>query len=492
MKGRPALAELHDHVDVIIIGGGINGAGILRAAADSGLKLLLLEQDDFASGTSSASSKLIHGGLRYLRTGQWRLTLESVRERRALLQQAPHRVKVQEFMMPIYRGMRPGKWAMRIGLWLYDLMAGQARSRWLDRRATLACEPQLRSEGLLGAMQYQDAQTDDARLVLDLLFEAQRIGASMQRVVARNYTRVERLLESDGRVRGVVVLDRPTGELREITADLVIQATGAATGLAAGAPVLRPLRGSHFVFPASRLQVGRAVSWLHPADRRPVFAFPWCGATLYGTTDLDHGDESVQDARMSRAEADYLLTGLAHQFPELKLTADDAVSSYAGVRPVVAGGKQDPSAESRESALWSRPGLVGIAGGKLTTFRVTAKEVLREAARQLPRLKPQPVPAMFAKAPDDELLPDDAALWHGYRLSDLRRAARSEQVVHLDDLLLRRTRIGLVEARGGQDLLTQLFPVCCEELGWDEKRWDGEVSRYRDLWQRRHAPQAPA
>ncbi len=482
MSGRVALADLPDRFDLIIVGGGINGAGILREAARTSLRVLLLEQGDFASATSSASSKLIHGGLRYLKTGQWRLTLESVRERRRLLREAPELVEPLEFLMPIYRGVPPGKWTMRIGLWLYDWMAGQSNSRWLDPAAALGLEPTIRSDGLQGAMHYLDAQTDDARLVMRLITEAQAVGGAGSRLVARNYTRVSRLLERDGVVTGVAIEDLPSGLVRDLRARLVIQATGADVGLSPDAPKIRPLRGSHFVFPPSKLPVRRAVSWLHPADRRPIFAYPWLGAIVYGTTDLDHHGASARTPRMSRSESDYLIAGLAHQFPQLKLSATDALSSYAGVRPVVAGGKDNPSAESRESVLWSRPGLVGLAGGKLTTFRVTARHILKEAARQLPELAPAKEQGLFA--------PRDLSARRV--LEDLRGTLQQEQVIHLDDLMLRRTRLGLTEPAGAVALLPEARQLCQQELGWDDARWGREQARYLQLWQENHAPVVPA
>ena len=506
MKRTP-LAALPARVDLVIIGGGITGAGIYREATRSGASVLLLEQSDFASGTSSGSSKLVHGGLRYLKTGQWRLTQESVRERQRLLRDAAGLVETQPFLMPLYRGLRPGRLAIRTGLWIYDRMAGAGqRSRWVGAEAALALEPQLRRDGLLGAMLYDDARTDDARLVLRLLFEA---GAESG--LARNYTRVVELLRRDGRVCGVGVQDLIEGSVREIHCDVVVNATGAwAEGLSGGeAPRLRPLRGSHYVFPLAKLPVGRAVSWLHPRDRRPIFVYPWEGAALYGTTDLDHGEPRYQHPHISMEEGAYLLEGLAHQFPGLRLSASDAISTFSAVRPVVAGGKADPSAESRESAMWSSPGLIGITGGKLTTFRVTARHVLREAAKQQPQWSPgahalfgapgQPsrlggrlgsaMAAFTAEMPKAEMSPLGGT---PYSLAELRWAARHEQVVHLDDLLLRRTRLGLVSPEGGRSLLPYLKPLCQAELGWDDQLWKEKERRYLELWRRDHAPGARA
>lgn len=505
MKRLP-LSALPARVDLAIVGGGITGAGIFHEAARTGAQVLLLEQGDFAGGTSSGSSKLVHGGLRYLKTGQWRLTHESVRERQRLLREARGLVETQPFLMPIYRGARPNRLEMSLGLWIYDRMAGGGqRSRWIGATEALALEPGLRAEGLQGAMLYDDARTDDARLVLRLLLEAQSPAAT-----ARNYTQAAALRRRDGKVCGLAVRDVLDGSTREVAADVVIDATGAWAGAlsAAGeAPRLRPLRGSHFVFPLERLPVRRAVSWLHPRDRRPVFAYPWEGAALYGTTDLDHGAEPLPHPHMSAAESAYLLEGLAHQFPALRLGAEDALSSYSAVRPVVAGGRADPSAESRESALWSAPGLVGITGGKLTTFRVTARQVLAQAARQAPRLAPQAAAPLFAPVAADgarlagrlgaaaaqfevDMPPIERAPLPGtpYSLAELRWSARHESVVHLDDLLLRRTRLGLVAAEGGRALLPAIGAMCRVELGWTEAQWREQAQRYLAQWQRDHAP----
>jgi len=374
-------------------------------------------------------------------------------------------------------------------------MAGSFKSRTLSAEDVLGLEPSLRREQLQGAMSYEDARTDDARLTLRLIFDSVALGAT-----ALNYVAAEFL--QAGKLR---LTDRESGAIREIEAAMVVNATGAWAGSAPAAPQLRPLRGSHFVFPPAKLPITRAVSWLHPRDHRPIFAYPWEGAVVYGTTDIDHSD-TLDEPQMTSGEAAYLLEGLAFQFPDLRLSAGDAVSAYAGVRPVVASGKADPSAESRESAMWSAPGLVCITGGKLTTFRVTARAVLRAASRQLPKLAPQADAPVFERAGTaadrlqgrlgaaaDQVLQLDAAeqarIAHTpYSWAELRWAARSEQVVHLTDLLMRRTRIGLVMEQGGASLLPKLKPLCQQELGWDDARWQQEERSYRDYWQRQHAP----
>ncbi|HUP91968.1 MAG TPA: glycerol-3-phosphate dehydrogenase/oxidase [Solimonas sp.] len=508
MPSRTELSQLEARYDLAIVGGGITGAGILREAVRTGARVLLVEQNDFASGTSSWSSKLVHGGLRYLKTGQWRLTLESVRERQRLMREAPGLIDPQAFLLPIYSDRKPSRWVMQIGLFVYDLMAGQRNSRWLNSDETLAAVPQVRSERLRGAVAYEDARTDDARLVLRLIFDSVAQGAT-----ALNYVHAG-LMQSSGKVSGVQLRDG-SGATRDIRADLVINATGAWAGSVPGAPgggpTLRPLRGSHLVFSTARLPIATAVSWLHPQDQRPIFAYPWEGAVVYGTTDIDHA-AALDSPAITPGEVDYLLAGLAAQFPALKLVAADILSTYAGVRPVVASGKADPSAESRESAMWSSPGLVNITGGKLTTFRVTAREVLRKAAQQVARLEPGfDAPVFVSSGAPSRLagrlgnqnaqkllqeLPQEAGtLIPGTpcSMAELRWAARHEMVVHLEDLLMRRTRLGLVMKDGARELLPQLALLCRDELGWDDNKWRAEEARYLDYWQRQHgAPPAAA
>lgn len=477
------LATLPAQVDLLIVGGGITGAGIFREAARAGVSVLLVEARDYASGTSSWSSKLVHGGLRYLKSGDWRLTAESVRERQRLLREAPDLVEPLDFLMPLYRGIKPGRTTMRLGLWLYDRFSqGGTRSGALSVAASQAALPGLRREQLSGAVHYQDARTDDCRLVWRLIDQGQREGGR-----ALNYLRAERLLCRQGRVAGLALSDSAQSGSREIGARLVIDASGvwagSLPGAATGAPKLRPLRGSHLVFPASRLPLRQAVGWLHPRDRRPVFAYPWQGASLLGTTDLDHG-EDLWDPRMRRAEADYLLEALHWLLPDCGLALSDALSSFAGVRPVVDDGQGDPSAASRESALWSVPGYVGVTGGKLTTFRVTARQALSEAAKQLPDLRLAPDTAPLFDQSVSEPSPGRAPQ------IDWLASRAAEQVHHLDDLLLRRCRAGLALPEGGETLIAPALEQLRRQLGWSAERAAAEARRYREHWQRQHDPSA--
>ncbi|MCS0628355.1 glycerol-3-phosphate dehydrogenase/oxidase [Telluria mixta] len=503
--GRAGLGDvLARDWDVLVIGGGISGAGVLLEAARRGLKALLVERRDFAWGTSSRSSKLVHGGLRYLKDGHVRLTAESVREREMLLACAPGLVEPQGFAFAQYDGAR-GRRSFLAGLAIYDVMAGRRERHWLDADDFLMAAPNVKRDGLAGGIVYTDARTDDARLVLRVLREALDHGAA-----AVNYLGARELLRSGDRVCGALLAGDGTDY--EVRARVVVDATGAWSGpLHGGGPRLRPLRGSHLVLPAWRLPLARAVSLMHPHDGRPVFAFPWEGATLVGTTDLDHAESMDRAARITRAEVDYLMMALQAQFPSLQLTDRDIVSTYAGVRPVIAGKEGGaPSQEGREHVAWSSAGLVAIAGGKLTTFRAIALDALRLVKEQLPGWDDPldacavfaPVPQVGAGAPRrlhgrygacaaallDAALPGELARIPGTETAwaELRWAARCEAVHHLDDLLLRRTRLGLLLRDGGTAHMERIRAICQPELGWDDARWAREDAAYREHWTTHH------
>jgi glycerol-3-phosphate dehydrogenase len=517
--GRAALpAVLAREWDVIVIGGGITGAGILLEGARRGLKMLLVEQRDFAWGTSSRSSKLVHGGLRYLKEGQFGLTRESVHEREHLLQRAAGLVEPQSFAFGDYAGRKPGKKMFLFGLAIYDVMAGKGfgQRHYYGGEAFRALAPNMNGAGLLGGMVYTDAKTDDARLVLRVLAEAQQHGG-----VAVNYMAVQSLLRDDaagdaaGQVRGAVLRDGIGGAEFQVRAKLVINATGAwADGLRAQGgdrPRLRPLRGSHLVLPAWRLPLAQAVSLMHPADGRPVFTFPWEGVTLVGTTDVDHQSNLANEAAITRAEVDYLMAALHDQFPQLDLQESDILASYAGVRPVIDTGAKDPSKEGRDHALWLEHGLLTVTGGKLTTFRAIALDTLKQAATLLPHwhadLAPAPVfsdaiplrhhpalnptqarrlqgrygmhaQALIAAAQPGELetIPGTETLW-----AQLRWAARREAVLKLEDLLLRRSRIGIQLRGGGVAIMERIRAICQPELGWSDAHWEAEQAAYLAL-----------
>jgi glycerol-3-phosphate dehydrogenase len=511
--GRAGLPDaLARDWDVLVIGGGICGAGVLLEAARRGLRALLVERRDFAWGTSSRSSKLVHGGLRYLKDGHVRLTAESVREREMLLCSAPGLVEPQGFAFAQY-GKARGRRSFLAGLALYDMMAGRRERHWLPADDFLMAAPNVKRDGLAGGIVYTDARTDDARLVLRVLREALDHGAA-----AVNHLGATALLRDGGRVCGATLVCGVDGTDYTVRAKVVVDATGVWSGPLHGAgPRLRPLRGSHLILPAWRLPLARAVSLMHPHDGRPVFAFPWEGATLVGTTDLDHRDPMEREARITRAEVDYLMAALRAQFPHLQLTDEDIVSTYAGVRPVVAGKEGGaPSQEGREHVVWGADGLVAIAGGKLTTFRAIALDALRLVRAQLPGWRdpldaravfaPVAMPAgrggvdaglvrlrgrygacaaalLDAARPGElERIPGTDTAW-----AELRWAARAEAVQHLDDLLLRRTRLGLLlRGGGGAAHMARIRAICQPELGWGDAHWTQEEAAYRAHWNQHH------
>jgi glycerol-3-phosphate dehydrogenase len=493
---------------VLVVGGGVTGAGILLEAARRGLRALLVERGDFASGTSSRSSKLVHGGLRYLKEGKIGLARESVREREELLRDAPGLVEPIRFLMPHYPGSKPGRAALSLGLAAYDAFAGRRQHRFVDRDEALRLVPILAEHRLQGAHVYLDATTDDARLVLRLLRESEEHGA-----IALNYVAAHTLIRHRGKIVGAQLADAALDRTAEVRARVVVNATGvfadALRGEVGERPRLRPLRGSHLLLKDWRLPLAYAVAFSHPRDGRPVFAYPWLGMTLVGTTDLDHRESLADEPSISAEEVEYLLAALHAQFPSSAIDAGDIVATYAGVRPVVGTGKAEPSKEGREHVVWREHGLITVTGGKLTTFRPMALEALRAAMPRLRRrvdLRPRPV---FTPAPEVDSLHLGAAArrrlagTHGTRArslvdaaapgelspiegtstlwAELRWAAREEHVMRLDDLLLRRTRIGLSFADGGEHLFARVREICAAELGWDDARFEREAASYRSL-----------
>ena len=540
-------------VDILVVGGGIAGAGVALEAARRGLAVMLVEARDFAWGSSSRSSKLVHGGLRYLREGAFGLTRESVRERGRLLQDAPGLVEPQRFLMGHYEGRSPSRRTMGAGLAIYDAMAGQRSRAFHTPAQARALAPHMADEHLLGASSYLDAKTDDSRLVMRVLQEAQRHGARVfNRAAVKSLLRAGDAdmplssLSAEGGASvkpGTVVGARVEGAgfTGHVRARCVVNATGFwADGLRCGLgpAMLRPLRGSHLVFPLWKLPVAQSVSLLHPRDGRPVFATPWEGVALVGTTDLDHHDDPDLEPSISARETAYLIEAMRHAFPRLDLRASDAICSFAGVRPVVddrAGGG-DPSKAPREHVVRDEQGLITVTGGKLTTFRVNALDALRHAAPYLaaaarrggfattvvagdtppddaraamsaedfdyrvadPIFAPQPAsPELLAlphglrsrllgrhgphaqallreAAPADlEAVPGTATPW-----AELHWALRHEQVRFLDDLLLRRTRLGLLLPDGAATLLPRLEPVAREALVWSAGEWRDQCERY--------------
>lgn len=498
--------------DIIIVGGGITGAGVLREAVRRGYRALLLEQKDFAWGTSSRSSKMIHGGLRYLAQGDIKLTRHSLTERERLLREAPGLIERMGYNFTLRKGIFPGRWAFSLILWIYDRLARIRDNRYYSKQQILAKFNGLEQQDLQGACYYTDAVTDDARLVLRVLQESIAAGGC-----ALNYTPVNELLTESGEVVGVELQDGD--KTLSLKASIVVNATGAWADRLRNKvnpeKRVRPLRGSHLVLPQHRLPVPEVLALMHPLDKRSVFIFPWEGTTVVGTTDLDHSAALDSEVSIAAQEVDYLLQAANSQFPEQNISTADVISCFAGVRPVIGSDKsKDPSKERRDHAVWTDRGLITVSGGKLTTFRLIALDVIAAAENYLPRPQPYTDDCIFTPTttPPELLFPTDTgrssrllgrfgscatrlladtdpsehALIEGtgFSLAECRWAARHEAVHHLDDLLLRRTRLGLLLPKGGEQLFAALRGICLDELGWTTSDWDRELVRYRELWQR--------
>jgi len=411
-------------VHLLIVGGGINGAGIARSAARRGLSAVVVERDDLASGTSSRSSKLVHGGLRYLEQLEFSLVFEAVSERRILMDIAPHLVNPLGFLFPVFKGDRRGLSTITAGMVLYDglsLFRSPKLHRRLNKKQVAKEEPALRQDGLKGAPLYYDCSTDDARLTLENALDAADHGA----VVATHASVVGFLRDENGRIEGATVEDRFTGRTKEVRACVVINATGPWTdsvlkmaGKEEGPDLLRTTKGVHIVVAHDKLPVRHAVVCFHPADGRVLFAIPWGDVTYVGTTDTDYDGDPAEVAA-DAADVDYLLECLGKYFPEHPITKDDVTCTWAGLRPLVRppgkGGEVSESSVSREHRIVvGEDGLVTIAGGKLTTYRLMSEEVVDTAVKLLrlsgrldqrlksPRTEDDPLPGAVNWPEDDD------------------------------------------------------------------------------------------
>ncbi len=507
-------SDLDQPWDIIVIGGGITGAGIFNMAAQKGLKVALLEARDFAFGTSSRSSKLVHGGIRYLKNRQFDVVRESVKERERLIRESDGLVDPLAFIFPSYEDNTQDTKMMKLGVIVYDLFAPKWQHRTLDQIQVRDALPALDSDGLLGGVKYFDSRVDDSQLVLRVIMDGIRYGGS-----ALNYARVSGFCKSEeGKVEGVQIQDE-TGTLspseKELQAKVVINATGAWSDQLRdklnGEPKLRRLRGSHLIFSQEQIPLHAAVTMLHPRDNRALFAIPWEGRTMIGTTDLDH-DLVEDETRITASEVNYLLEAAQHAFPDYPVTEEDIISTFSGLRPVINTNAPTPSKESRAHGFWDEDGLVTIAGGKLTIFRVMAADVLNFCRDRLPNrprfnhrapcfIHPKPltgqslsnpdwvmmagrlgkdVNTFFKEADPDHLQAIDPMpeFW-----AELAWAAENEAVVHLDDLLLRRVRMGLLLPNAGLDHVERIRHLVQEPLGWTDEKWQEELQRYQKLWQ---------
>ena len=519
---EPVWDEIDQEWDLVVIGGGITGAGIFRSAVSAGLKTLLVEAQDFSFGTSSRSSKLVHGGFRYLSNRQYHVTYESVQERQRLLRDAPHLVTPLPIILPNYSKYNYPSWILHLGVIIYDLMAPKWNHQVLSPDDILTQFTALNHIGLIKGFRYQDAVLDDSRLVLRIIHETVQDGGT-----AINYASVEHLLrDKKGAVRGVAVRDTASdnGLTVEVKAKMVVNATGPWTDEVRRelktSDRLRLLRGSHLVFEQSRFPASEAISFFHPQDRRAMFIIPWEGVTLAGTTDIDHSKKQyglINEPYAEQNEIEYILSAVEFLFPQLKITQNDIISSFAGLRPVINTGAETPSKESRAHQVWNENGLITVTGGKLTTFRIMAKDTLdiacasigkqikinskqqilknlqvdrcgkleKEICNRLSGRFDGEAKQLLRLVKPDELknIGSLTTTW-----AEVRWAAASEGVVHLDDLLLRRTRIGILLPEGGKSILSRVRQIAQPELGWSDIRWKREEARYWKIWRTFYSP----
>jgi len=519
--------------DLVIIGGGITGAGIARDAAMRGLKTVLVEQHDLGYGTSSRSSRLIHGGLRYLEEGDLKLVFEALRERRVLLDIAPHLVRPLPFVFPVHTGDRVPLWKLWAGIWLYDLLAAFRNVRWhrlLGKRGLLRAEPLVRERGLKGGVRYYDAQCDDARLVIATARAALQHGARIA-----TYTAVDDLVRADGQVRGVRVTDRLTGASASIHGHVVVNATGPWCDRLrrledpAATPLLRTTKGAHVMVRRERLGHEAAITLTSPIDGRVMFVLPWGDFSYIGTTDTDT-DESPDEVRATEDDIVYLLRSANAAFPNARLSEADVLATWAGLRPLIAPGAHVGASQvPREHLIRRGPGgMLTIAGGKLTTYRVMAAELVDQVVDQLHRLDgrrraPRPAtdrePLPGGEAHDLEPLRQpgkelglfdetvDHLRWHFgsecaavFNLVRERRelarplapghpaieaevihVTRRELAMRVEDVLVRRLHLYYEAPEHGRAAARRTAELMGEVLGWDPAVVEREAARYLTL-----------
>jgi glycerol-3-phosphate dehydrogenase len=520
-----------EEFDMIVVGGGITGCGIARDAVVRGLRVVLLEMNDFASGTSSRSSRLVHGGVRYLEHGYLHLVFEASAERRRLLRLAPHQVRPLKFTWPVYKGARVPLWRLVAGLTLYDLLAlfrNVGRHRVLSAGWMKRDQPAILGDGLVGGATYYDAATDDTRLTLAVAMDARDRGAWML-----NHTRVERLIVEHGAARGVEARDVLTGRAMSFRAPMIVNATGpwsdgfrALEGATARASV-QGSKGVHIAVPRGRIGNRGAFTLLSPRDGRVMFVLPGEGQTIIGTTDT-FTSSPPDSIRASEADIAYLLDAANHFFPRANLGRNDVISAWAGIRPLAASDTGDPVSASREHVISVTPaGVITITGGKLTTFRIMAQQTVDRALRvaRLPFRPgataelpigwnaPRPrrdvaalgmgISAALTEKPNDDRVPRMVirygSRWrealatidrspadaerihpeHTYRFGDLRFACEEESARTLGDLLVRRTHLAFERRDNAVALAPRVAEYVAPILGWSAGDVGEHLDRYR-------------
>lgn len=483
------LLALQNPLDILIIGGGIVGAGLARDAAMRGLRVGLVEQNDFASGTSSRSSRLLHGGIRYLAQGRIGLVHEASVEKTIIRKIAPHLADPLAFVFPTYEGSGWPLWQLRIGVRFYDLLCGGRNlgsSKGLDINKTLTLLPGLETDGLKGAVRYYDGLTNDARLVLDTLQSATHSGA-----LVANYTKFVKAEYGNGCWLGELE-DCLAQKTLMVRAEHIINATGPwADGLAHSSVKLRLTKGIHLVLDRSRLPFDDAV--VITEEKRILFVIPWGDRVIVGTTDTDYAGPP-EDVRSTGDDIEYVLTTVNQFFPFAQLTSFDVISSWAGLRPLLADSNGNPSDISRSHEIRNpKAGWWDVAGGKLTTYRLMAEQTIDRILKKSGR---QHIPSSTSQEP---LLPFGKANGHSgivpppFTKEIVESLCHDEWSIHLDDVMIRRTSWQHYH-RDADRLACQVAIWMAECLGWNEATLDEELERYRSHcdWPPKYSPASAA
>jgi glycerol-3-phosphate dehydrogenase len=508
--------------DVVVIGGGINGAAVARDAVLRGMTVALIERDDFASGTSSKSTKLVHGGVRYLEQGHVGLVLESCRERDLLRTRiAPHLVRGQRFAFPVYEDDGLGVWQLRAGLLAYDLLAAFRNVEMhkpVSAAQLAAREPALLTKGLKGGCLYYDCWTDDARLTIETAMAARTYGATVL-----NYLELV-AFEKDGAGRLVAaeVCDRLSGRRCEVRARSFVNVTGPWLDRvrklddAGSSPRLRVTKGVHAVFPRERIGNRDAIV-IRGVDDRVMFAIPWQEQTLVGTTDTYY-DGDPSEVAADREDVDYILRAVNRAFPRANATDRDVISTFAGLRPLVAPEEdQSESDVSRDDQIWeSAAGLISLGGGKLTTHRHVAERIVDRVAARIGRRVGRcrtaivPLPGAAGVQPGaameepPESREEHIRARYGARGSEVTATVRRDErlggklvddlpdllaeVLHaidhemafdIDDILERRLQVALRSRERAGDVVAAVAALLASRLGWDEAETAAHLQRYR-------------
>ena len=500
------LKNTREVFDLLIVGGGITGAATARDAALRGLKVLLVEKGDFASGTSSRSSKLVHGGVRYLEQFELGLVMESTEERARLWRLAPRLVTPIPFLFPAYKNSRVPLWQLSIGLWMYDILAlfrTPGLHKTYFKKRCLKEEPAMAQDGLVGAQFYWDGATDDSLITLANIIDARAAGATCVSRVKCGEIQFED--SPTGEAHSAAFTDESTGESWTSLFRSVVFATGPWTDIALKgcAPTLpfpklmQATRGSHIVVRKEVLPAKHAVVMTHPDDGRVLFAIPWSDFTVVGTTDLFDSD-SPDNTKITSEEVDYLIESSLHYFPHHPIKRTDIVSTWSGLRPLVAPDNDGEGASeiSRDHYLeWREPGAIVITGGKLTTHREMAAQTVDMLLRQssawpvglgvgfspcptLERAFPKiAFPLDSDKHDSSPKLGDSEA--SQFTPEDARCILATQMVLSIEDFCVRRTQLFYKESDNGLSVLEKLKPIFLEELSWQEEDWETSIKAYK-------------